>query len=182
MITKAGDVARDRRTGKVLWQNEDKPEAKPEALKALAAIYGEGSPEYLQAARQYAQKLTTHQPATQVSYGAPMAGVDAQNRPVFFQPSKDGRAPSIVQGVTPPKTDKPLTEGQAKAAAFASQMRSAEGELSGSGFNPSSLASQVEVATAGGLGNLVAGEKAQQARQAQEQWAEAFLRFKTGAA
>jgi hypothetical protein len=76
LITKAGDVARDPRTGKVLWQNEDKPEAKPEALKALAAIYGEGSPEYLQAARQYAQKLTTHQPGTQVSLNTGQKGLD----------------------------------------------------------------------------------------------------------
>jgi hypothetical protein len=42
--------------------------------------------------------------STSVSYGAPMAGVDAQGRPVFFQPSKDGGKPAIIPGVAPPKT------------------------------------------------------------------------------
>ena len=37
-----------------------------------------------------------------VNYGAPVAGVDAQGNPVFFQPSKTGGAPTIVSGVTPP--------------------------------------------------------------------------------
>lgn len=119
---------------------------------------------------------------TQVSYGAPMAGVDAQGRPVFFQPDRQGGAPAIVPGVTPPKIDKPLTESQAKAAAFGSQMRAASKELGESGYDPNSIGAQVEVNVAGGLGNLVAGPAAQRARQSQEQWAEALLRFKTGAA
>jgi hypothetical protein len=48
------------------------------------------------------RKESTHQPPVSVSYGAPVAGVDAKGDAVFFQPSKDGRtAPSIVQGVKP---------------------------------------------------------------------------------
>ena len=35
-------------------------------------------------------------------YGAPVAGTDAQGRPVFFQPSKSGGNPTIIPGVTPP--------------------------------------------------------------------------------
>lgn len=45
--------------------------------------------------------------STSVSYGAPMAGVDAQGNPVFFQPDKKGGAPAIVPGVAPPKKDTP---------------------------------------------------------------------------
>jgi hypothetical protein len=45
--------------------------------------------------------------STSVSYGAPIAGVDAQGNPVFFQPDKKGGAPAIVQGVAPPKKDTP---------------------------------------------------------------------------
>ena len=41
---------------------------------------------------------------TQVSYGAPVAGMDAQGNPVFLQPSKTGGAPAIIPGVRPPKS------------------------------------------------------------------------------
>lgn len=58
---------------------------------------------------------------TRVSYGAPMAGVDAQGRPVFFQPSKDGGSPAIVPGVQPPPNPAELKRAeeskQAKQAA-----------------------------------------------------------------
>lgn len=49
------------------------------------------------------RKATTHAPATSVSYGAPVAGVDARGNPVFFQPDKAGGAPAIIPGVAPPK-------------------------------------------------------------------------------
>lgn len=41
--------------------------------------------------------------STNVTYGAPVSGVDAQGNPVFFQPSKGGGAPAIIPGVTPPQ-------------------------------------------------------------------------------
>jgi hypothetical protein len=52
-------------------------------------------------------KATTHQPGVSVSYGAPVAGVDADGKPVFFQPDKSGGAPSIIPGVAPPKQPVP---------------------------------------------------------------------------
>lgn len=123
---------------------------------------------------------------TSISYGSPMAGVDANGNPVFFQPSKNGGAPSIVPGVKPQPTQaKAPTEGQAKAATFYSQMRSASNELdklSDEGYDPSKFSSQVETSIATGLGNNFVSPTAQQARQAQNQWAESFLRIKTGAA
>jgi hypothetical protein len=119
-----------------------------------------------------------------VSYGAPVAGTDAQGNPVFFQPSREGGAPAIIQGVAPPKKDAALTEAQAKAATFRSQMRQAELELARlpQAFDPTKLSAQVETQLAAGPTNLIVGEAAQRARQAQEQWAESALRFKTGAA
>lgn len=121
-------------------------------------------------------------PGVSVSYGAPMAGVDTAGNPVFFQPDKAGGQPNIVPGVKPPQKDSALTEAQAKAATFMSQMKAAEKELSGIPIDPTKTWSQVDVAMAGGLTNFAASPAAQRARQAQEQWSESFLRFKTGAA
>jgi hypothetical protein len=80
---------------------------------------------------------------------------------------------------------KPLTESQAKATAFQSQMIGAENnikQLESKGFNPSSLQSQAALKIAGSPLNIAASPETQQYKQAQEQWAEAYLRFKTGAA
>lgn len=80
---------------------------------------------------------------------------------------------------------KPLTESQAKATAFQSQMIGAENnikQLESKGFNPASLQSQAALKVAGSPLNIAASPETQQYKQAQEQWAEAYLRFKTGAA
>jgi hypothetical protein len=120
-----------------------------------------------------------------VNYGAPVAGVDAQGNPVFFQPSKTGGSPQIVPGVAPLREEKPATESQAKAAAFGSQMESASNEFQQivkEGFAPGSATSQAQVELAGTPLRVFADPLAQRAQQSQEQWAEAFLRYKTGAA
>jgi hypothetical protein len=44
-----------------------------------------------------------------VTYGAPVAGVGPDGKPVFFQPSKDGGPPSIVPGVAPPLPQLPAS-------------------------------------------------------------------------
>jgi len=121
-------------------------------------------------------------PGVSVSYGAPVAGTDTAGNPVFFQPDKAGGQPNIVPGVKPPQKDSALTESQAKASTFMSQMKAAEKELSGIPIDPTKTWSQVDVSLAGGLTNFAASPAAQRARQAQEQWSESFLRFKTGAA
>jgi len=95
-------------------------------------------------------------PGVSVSYGAPVAGMDTAGNPVFFQPDKAGGQPNIVPGVKPPQKDSALTEAQAKATTFMSQMKAAEKELSGIPIDPTKTWSQVDV--------------------------ESFLRFKTGAA
>jgi hypothetical protein len=80
---------------------------------------------------------------------------------------------------------KDLTEAQGKASAFQSQMISASNvakNLESGGFDPTSLKSQTAVKLAGGAVNPLVPVTAQQYKQAQDQWSEAYLRFKTGAA
>ena len=91
--------------------------------------------------------------------------------------------------------NKPLTESQAKATAFANQMAAATkqlDQLAASGFDGSRWGQQTDVAMAGSEGipyipgsaaaaRALAGDKAQKMHQAQLQWTEAALRFMTGA-
>jgi hypothetical protein len=123
--------------------------------------------------------------ATQINLGSPVAGVDAQGQPVFFQPSKAGGQAVIVPGIKPLQEPKAPTESQAKAQTFYSQMTNASDELKQlqkEGFDPSSPIAQTAVNLAGTPLRGIAGQQAQRAKQIQEQWAESFLRIKTGAA
>jgi hypothetical protein len=76
------------------------------------------------------------------------------------------------------------TESQAKAGLYRSQMVSATNELNNlyeKGFDPSKPVAQAQTSLAGGAFNIAASPEARQAKQAQNQWTEAYLRFKTGA-
>lgn len=126
-----------------------------------------------------------------VNYGAPVPIMLPDGSIGYAQPpNRAGAQPQVMAGpdgrpmVKPPeqKQEKPMTEAQAKAATFKAQMESAESELASTPFDPSKLSSQVDIALATSPANILASPEAQRARQAQEQWAEAFLRFKTGAA
>lgn len=86
---------------------------------------------------------------TSVSYGTPVAAVDAAGNPVFIQPSKHGGAPAIIPGMRPPKS---AAEEKAEAERLARDRQSqqmvtalteAEGILKGG------------KATASGVGNLM---------------------------
>ncbi|WP_395652622.1 hypothetical protein [Brevundimonas sp.] len=130
-------------------------------------------------------KETNFAPGIQVNYGQPVAGVDANGNPVFFQPAKGGGAPSIVPGVAPLREEKAPTESQAKAEAFGSQMKSASAEfeqIQKEGFVPGATMSQAQVELAGTPLRGLADPLAQRTQQSQSQWAEAYLRYKTGAA
>lgn len=96
-------------------------------------------------------------------------------------------APQIIQNpdgtttILDPKA-KPLTESQAKATVYLGQMKAAEDALGGIEKDQSKIGTQLDVSAAGSLVNVAASPSAQKIRQAQEQWAEAFLRLKSGAA
>ena len=71
----AGEALIDPRTYKPLFTNP-KESATPEAIRAIEAVYGAGSPEAIKAKRDYIAKMTTHQPATQVSVNTGQKGLD----------------------------------------------------------------------------------------------------------
>lgn len=100
-------------------------------------------------------------------------------------PNRPGAAPQVLEvggaPVVRPTEDGKPTEGNAKAATYLGQMQSASKLLNN--IDPSGAISPVRIAAAQSpLTNFAAGQPAQQAAQAQNQWAEAFLRAKTGAA
>ena len=102
-----------------------------------------------------------------------------------YPPSQESPQGRLVTLPGAPKPIPKLTEGQAKATTFASQMASASNELDkleASGFDPTSTSTQMQTKFAGGMGNIFTSPKAQQAKQTQNQWSESFLRVKTGAA
>ena len=176
---KEGESLLDPRTLQPVYQSKKTPDL-PSAVREYEYAVQQG---YRGSFNDWElSRLRAGASNTTVSYGAPVAAVDSFGNPVFFQPDKGGGAPAIVPGVAPPKNEKPMTEAQAKAATFKSQMEAAEKELETVPINPSSITSQVDVLLAGGVTNPFASPNAQRARQAQEQWAESFLRFKTGAA
>jgi hypothetical protein len=138
------------------------------------------------------KKASTHQPPVSLNnYGTPLPIALEGGGTGYLQPPTRPGGPSQV--LTVPGTgraavkptdsrEKDLTESQAKATAFLGQMRSASDSLKTMGFDQSSLSLQAETALAGGTANVAITQKAQRVRQAQDQWSEAFLRFKTGAA
>jgi hypothetical protein len=112
IITKPGDIARDRRNpSKVVWQNpaEEKAESVPEIAKLIRerdklppghpmrAIYD-----------QAIQKATTHQPGTNVTVGlqAPVSAMDSSGNEVLVQPTNRPGSPSQI--LTDPRTGKPF--------------------------------------------------------------------------
>ena len=130
-------------------------------------------------------QLDKKEQATQINLGSPVAGLDAEGKPVFFQASKTGGAPTIVSGVKPIQEPKAPTESQAKAATFYSQMTNASKELENlqkEGFKTNNPYAQFGVNIAGTPLRAFTSPQAQRARQIQEQWTESFLRIKTGAA
>ena len=122
-----------------------------------------------------------------VNYGAPQSVINpatGQAELVQFG-NREGAGPKFT-GLTPaPDTSKPPTEAEAKAAFYAENMKAASDvvdELEGKGFDFTATQSQFGTSMAGGVTNPLASKQAQQARQAQNQWAEQMLRMQTGAA
>lgn len=116
----------------------------------------------------------------------------ANNEPLVPVQNSDGTVTYIRRSqaegrIVPPRsTGDKLTETEAKGTLFWRQMSSAEEAargLAGPTFDMANLGSQLGVRMAGSdMTNWLAPEKAQQYAQAAEQWAEAYLRLKTGAA
>ena len=109
--------------------------------------------------------------------------VETPNGVMLINPRTGATTPIMSNG-QPVLGKNPLTESQGKAAVFHSQMVGANNELNNvyaSGFNPNKPQAQITTNMAGGMLNFLTPASSQQAKQAQNQWTEAYLRFKTGA-
>lgn len=176
----------DKKTGK--YQQIGQPTTSSTSLGKMIAEMNALPPDSpLRSIYQNAiRKETTFAPPMTIqNYPAPMAAINpatGQQELVQFGNKGDARP----TGFKPVASEKLPTEGQAKAATFYSQMTSASKELENltqsGGYDPKSLSGQLSASMASGITNPLAGSGAQRARQAQNQWAESFLRIKTGAA
>jgi hypothetical protein len=138
------------------------------------------------------RKETSKSEGINISYGAPVPGVNAQGEQVFFQPAKGGGAPAIIPGVSPPpREEKPTTEGEKNAAGFATRMQEAEKLLSGdvnANIPAISVQSQKPGVLESGVGffsetgaNFLRKPERQMGLQAQRDWVRAKLRKESGA-
>ena len=109
-----------------------------------------------------------------VNYGSPVAGVDEQGNPVFFQPSKGGGEPAIVPGVRP--SPKGMNESQAKAAGFADRIAEASPMLD---IAPPTVGSMILSDVPGG--NFALNPQQQKFFQAERNFINAVLRRESGA-
>lgn len=127
----------------------------------------------------YREFIESRTPKTSVdvSYGAPVAGVDAQGNPIYFQPSRTGGAPSIIPGVKP----KPEAMGanESTAALFADRM--AEAAPIFDVLAPPTVGATAKGAVPG-VGNIMLSPQNRQFMQAERNFISAVLRKESGAA
>ena len=127
---------------------------------------------------EFEKFLESRTPSTKVdvSYGAPVAGVDAQGNPVFFQPSRTGGPPSMIPGVRP--EGKAPTESQSNAMLFAERMAQAEPLFQNP---PPTFGSRFKEGLPGGVGNVMITPESRQFFQAERNFINAVLRKESGA-
>lgn len=156
--------------------------AHQQRMEAMAAQNASRA-EMAQAQREFQQQMQNERLQSQREMrsltGAVASAVGGAKAPAGYRFTPDGNLEAIPGGPAADKGgQKPLTEGQAKGSLYLGQMRSASEEL---GKLPG--VSPVETAAAGStFTNWATPAKAQQVAQLQNQWAEAYLRAKTGAA
>lgn len=128
--------------------------------------------------RQMQQERISANAALKSAIGAASGGPMGKP-PAGYRFTPDGNLEAIPGGPAADKGgQKPLTEGQAKGSLYLGQMRSATAEL-----DKLPSASPAATAAAGSTyTNWAAPANAQKVAQLQNQWAEAYLRAKTGAA
>lgn len=125
-----------------------------------------------------------------INLGSPVAGVDAQGNPVFFQPSKTGGAPSIIPGIKPPEaTANKLTEGERTAGFLSTRLSNSLKQLQTvTGQDPSAAAPNIGAEAtkfftrSDYFKNLVNPESRQQVEAAQYDILDSALTLGTGAA
>lgn len=175
------------RGDKLIAEGAPKQEAMPEFVRLQQAHAGMPEGPMKVQLGQKLQTMSTHSPPIAVNnYPQPMAVTkpDGSVGMVQFGSKGDMRETPYTPApvVREPKAP---TEFEGKAAFFAGNMKAASkvlDKLESEGMNMSAIGNQADTALAGGIGNAIASPRAQQARQAQKQWAEQMLRMQTGAA
>lgn len=100
MPVSQGTVLYNRKTGQPVFSNPKTDQSGLGQLLSEYAALPQGDPRR-PAYERAIEKASTHPAGVNVSYGQPVAGVDAAGNPVFFQPAKGGGAPAIVPNVKP---------------------------------------------------------------------------------
>jgi hypothetical protein len=181
IVVGEGGALVNKRTGSQLFNNP-KVE-KPLELERMLDAAGITDPRQRAAiVSQAITKQTTHAPGVSVSYGAPVAGVDAQGNPVFFQPSKSGGSPAIIPGVKPQgETGKPPTEFEAKAGLYFKSMQQASQTLGSIEKDGNPLPQPGELIPSQTVANVIRNPERQAYVQAQRQWIDSINRVRSGA-
>jgi hypothetical protein len=182
IVVGEGGALVNKRTGTQLFNNP-KTE-KPLELERMLDAAGITDPRQRAAiVTQAITKQTTHAPGVSVSYGAPVAGVDANGNPVYFQPSKNGGAPAIIPGVKPQgETGKPPTEFEAKAGLYFKSMQQASQTLGNIETNGNPLPQPGEaLIPSQTVANVIRNPERQAYVQAQRQWIDSINRVRSGA-
>jgi hypothetical protein len=131
-------------------------------------------------------KAATHAPPVQMNnYGSPVAGIGPGGNPVFFQPSKAGGEPSIIEGVTPPPPKPtPPTEAENTSAGYLGRMQAAEriiGDLEGNHLTVGTSVAGAVPFVGDYVQQKVMTPEQQRYKQAADDWIRAKLRKESGA-
>jgi hypothetical protein len=167
------------KSGNLRQTDVSAPAAKPESVPSAVKEYNFAVQQGFKGTFTDYQQQMGRAGATNVttSYGAPVAGVDENGKPVYFQPSKEGGKPAIIPGVRP--EGKPPNEQQAHAAGFARRLMEANANLESAAYSPTI---SKQALSAMPFTNTFLEDAQQRAEQAQREFINAQLRRESGAA
>lgn len=102
---------------KEVFRAPDKPEAAPSSVREYQFAQMQGYKGTYDQWDKDRRRAGASSSSTNVTYGAPVAGLDASGNPVFFQPpNRAGEPPQIIPGIQPPKMGDEIREkGQQRA-------------------------------------------------------------------
>jgi hypothetical protein len=166
------------KSGKLIQTDVSAPAAKPESQPSAVQEYNFAVQQGFKGSfTDYKQQMARAGATNVTTYGAPVAGVDENGNPVYFQPSKEGGKPAIIPGVRPEA--KPPNESQTNAAGFAARLEKANADLEKLAFIPSV---RTQAISAMPFSNSFLSDQQQQFDQAQRNFINAVLRRESGAA
>lgn len=194
LVSKPGDVARDPKTGAILWQNPEAPDGEKDAFLRImkAAGIDPGSEQGKRMLSSYLTKQATHAPpVTLNNFGSPLPIQLPGGGEGYIQPPTRPGGPSQI--LTIPGTDTPaakpggtLNDSQSKANLFGTRAQEADKIIAGlaaRGIQSPSTAQQLTGGEGmlGSLATALATPEQQQIDQAQRDFINATLRRESGA-